>query len=136
MTDKRRAEAREIWLKACKKQGVTLARCTESAVYAWLYRNDRSWLLTNNELARLPRPAAKRVNWDERDRELSNKIEEVARLLASGTTKQLTLGAIFRILPELKPKLDVIENLPRTEMALRKIVRLRRRHEEDLFQRD
>lgn len=42
-------EQREKWLNLLKQNGVKPARVLSAALYAWLYRNDKHWLLETNQ---------------------------------------------------------------------------------------
>lgn len=61
------------WLKIVKKLGTKVGRTKQNggAIYAWLYRNSRTWLLKTNEHFKVPlRYVNNRVNWGLRDRAL------------------------------------------------------------------
>lgn len=60
---------REKWLKGLKRLGTKGARKFGlAAIYAWLYRNDRDWLLTVNRIyLRRKTHNQSRVDWRQRD---------------------------------------------------------------------
>lgn len=64
------SENRARWLCGLKRLGTQGARKMGlAAIYAWLYRNDRDWLLTvNRAFSRRQRHAQRRVDWCERDK--------------------------------------------------------------------
>ncbi len=63
-------QKRETWQRLALERGTKAARKTElgGALYAWLYRNDRTWLMEFNKQHKLPRdlPGLK-VDWHKRD---------------------------------------------------------------------
>lgn len=63
-------QKREAWQRLTLEHGIKAARKVESggAVYAWLYRHDRAWLLKFNRQQKQPRdlPGFK-VDWHQRD---------------------------------------------------------------------
>ncbi|MBI1891250.1 MAG: TniQ family protein [Burkholderiales bacterium] len=68
-----RARQREHWLKALnrkKSDGVNHARKIAADSYAWLYRNDRPWLMQINKQFRVPCKRIARVDWSKRDDKL------------------------------------------------------------------
>ena len=59
---------RENWLSLIKKNGVKPARLLNAALYAWLYRNDKHWLLeTNQKFYKKYIPQGTKVDWHSRD---------------------------------------------------------------------
>lgn len=82
------SEKRERWLSGLKRLGTKGARRMGlAAVYAWLYRNDRDWLLTvNRAFSQGQRHAQRRVDWCERDK---MAVKRLFRIM-NGTEKDLT----------------------------------------------
>ena len=61
-------EQREKWLNLIKQNGVKPARLLNAALYAWLYRNDKHWLLkTNRGFHQKYIPQGTKVDWHSRD---------------------------------------------------------------------
>lgn len=63
---------RQDWSELAQRHGIKLARRIENggALYAWLYRHDKSWLLTFNKAHRQSepvQPSESRVDWKHRD---------------------------------------------------------------------
>lgn len=59
---------REKWLNLIKQNGVKPARLLNAALYAWLYRNDKHWLLeTNQGFHQKHIPQGTKVDWHSRD---------------------------------------------------------------------
>lgn len=83
-------QKRETWQRLALERGTKAARKVEpgGALYAWLYRNDRTWLMEFNKQHKLPRdlPGLK-VDWHRR--ELA-AIRQWRKLLAD--TEQLYTG--------------------------------------------
>lgn len=100
--------------------GVKAARLTEPAVYAWLYRNDRDWLTTQSlAMERLARSPQARVDWDARDRRLSDQVRRIAlELHEAEPDRRIKLFKIYQRLPELKAKLFKLDRLPLTRSVL------------------
>lgn len=117
------ASARLDWERATRRSplaGAKVARLLAPAAYAWLYRNDRAWLRAS--IGQLPRPypqVTARVDWDERDRTLSQLVQHAALELASNTSKDRTaLWQLYQAVPELRSKLNQLERLPLTCRAI------------------
>ena len=59
---------RHSWLTALAQNSIIEARKQNTALYAWLYRNDKKWLLETNSQKQMPFiPYGKKVNWRQRD---------------------------------------------------------------------
>ena len=120
---KAQSHARKDWQRLLARYGhigVKYMRSIEPAAYAWLYRNDRSWLEQHTPPA-VPRtriPGAPRIAWDERDKELSAEVERAALSLYEQHRSAIRLWQIYQMVPALKPKLSVLERLPLTKRAI------------------
>lgn len=69
---------RNEWLSLIQKYGIKPSRIKNSALYAWLYRNDKTWLLnTNKKFHTLPRPNHKKVNWSLRDWQVVKRLFKI-----------------------------------------------------------
>lgn len=115
-----RQAARTAWEAARKEHehlGVKLVRALAPAAYAWLYRNDRSWLKTHTPPPTSRAPTSG-VNWDERDRALCLKVRQATLVLWEQHGKKLKLWQIYQAVADLKPKLAVLHRLPLTQRAL------------------
>jgi len=61
-------EQREKWLNLINKNGIKPARLLNAALYAWLYRNDKQWLLEKNQRFHQKYiPQGTKVDWHSRD---------------------------------------------------------------------
>lgn len=59
---------RHSWLIALAQNSIIEARKQNTALYAWLYRNDKKWLMETNSQKQMPFiPSGKKVNWRQRD---------------------------------------------------------------------
>lgn len=122
--------ARAAWTKLLSAHpgvGVKMLRAMEPASYAWLYRNDRTWLTDHTPPSAVGMTAARQspVRWDERDRSLSVEVEAaVERLAVFG--RRLKLWQIYQAVPQLKPKLAVLHRMPLTQRVLERALGRRR----------
>lgn len=100
--------------------GIKLLRRMHPATYAWLYRNDRTWLVAQSpaHVTRTSKDSTS-VRWDMRDVDLSAAVERVALALSlSLGTKKLMLWHLYQEIPELKAKLSSLSRLPLTVWAI------------------
>lgn len=118
-----RAMARTRWEQTCHDNsglGIKAIRQLVPAVYAWLYRNDRTWLMSKT--ADLPRSKGgnhSNVNWVLRDAQLALAIRQAASSFAlTAHPPPLTLQHIYQLLPELRAKLSSLKRLPLTQHTL------------------
>lgn len=118
-----RRMARREWRSAIENSathGPKAARRLAPAAYAWLYRNDRAWLLEQSR--RLPgvvRTNHAAVDWDDRDLCFAVSVAQVCQDLAQATPgARIAIHQVCRQLPHLKPKLGRLDRLPRTRHAL------------------
>ena len=69
---------RNDWQQLVSEHGPKAARNQNGALYAWLYRNDRDWLLTLNRQCQIERSLPEqKVNWHERDRKTVRKLTAI-----------------------------------------------------------
>ncbi|MBM7841609.1 TnsD family Tn7-like transposition protein [Herpetosiphon giganteus] len=121
---------RHTWLKAIKvfpQFGVSQLRKRFSASYAWLYRNDKAWLVLHTPARSSRIIRTNRVSWPARDKLLAQAVQEAATRILSQEQwpNQMTLGAIGReaaCLPILQQHLD---KLPQTADRLKSLVETR-----------
>lgn len=122
-----RDDARERWLIALKESGgnTKVARVVANSIYAWLYRNDRRWLLDANRTVRKPKTSSGlRVDWVRRDLELLDAARSaVDAILREGVETPLSLVEVFRRAPALKAKYRRVHDLPRTQQFLHSVKR-------------
>lgn len=119
----RRRTARASWLRLAIRYpmvGVKMLRLLEPAGYAWLYRNDRSWLVEQQaQLTPRSKGNHSQVSWDQRDLVLSSAVARVCSSLAiEMPERRIQLWRIYQRLPELKTKLRRLDQLPLTRAAI------------------
>lgn len=123
MQDRQAARARDDWARALQTSNgsVKTARVVAPAVYAWLYRNEPSWLIETNTKFRVPRPSSKpRVDWKGRDSKIAFEVAQVAsHMRIERPGKTLHLSDFYRSLPLLDAKQAKLSQLPKTQRALR-----------------
>lgn len=121
---------RQQWANAISQNPSTnrkLLRALNEAAYAWLYRNDREWLVGCQSCApSAPKHGGVRSNWDERDREFSEALDEIAALRRVDSAGRLTLREIAELVPGLVPKLRRLDALPLTALRLNNMLYRRR----------
>ncbi|CAM4136077.1 TnsD family Tn7-like transposition protein [Psychrobacter arenosus] len=63
---------RELWIQVLKEQkGIKSARAVNQSLYAWLYRNDKAWLMiTNKKNHNYHIPEGTKIDWNKRDIEI------------------------------------------------------------------
>jgi transposase len=116
-------QACKTWLNAMNsfpRASSVQWRSLEPAAYAWLYRNDRSWLQEAIRSRPIPAQTSNwRRDWEERDEQFSQAVR-LAGLNFSGTHphKRLTLGELFSIVKGLREKQSVLHKMPRTQTAI------------------
>ena len=136
-----RQAARDAWQVLVADHptvGVKLLRAMNPAAYAWLYRNDPEWL--SERSPKLERDTSTQrgssVQWDERDLVLSAAVAQAAlKLAATPGRRPLKLWQLYQEIPELKPKLAVLDRLPLTQRAIGKALGSHRARsdEDDMF---
>lgn len=120
-----RERAKSSWVAAAAAfpdLGLKALRNIAPAAYAWLYRNDRTWLSENSSQLRLPSriPAKERVDWHSRDLILSAAVINTSeKIKTTERCKKVPLWRIYQLLPELKAKLSALKRLPLTTAAIR-----------------
>ncbi|WP_447652315.1 TnsD family Tn7-like transposition protein [Pseudomonas abietaniphila] len=117
------AEYRAAWIDALRAGPATTPkqlRAKMPSVYAWLYRNDRSWLLDQN--SKLPsgrRGNYSHVDWEMRDRNLHELIvSTVKRVHGSYENRGITRAIIFSLIPNLSRLLEKRTRYPRSRQLL------------------
>jgi hypothetical protein len=120
----RRARQRMESLSA-KRPALGLAdiRKRAPAEYAWLYRNDRDWLVAFT--SKLPLMSARqnpRVDWSARDRQFALEVKTAADshlLHATRSDPFMRMTDFARLVPGLYTKLRHLDRMPETALALR-----------------
>ena len=92
------------------------------STYAWLYRNDKSWLLTQTyDLPSGRHGNYSTIDWHERDRELADL---VIKALTQDSDHQLKLDEkhIYKLIPALSRSLENKVHYLKTRRLLSKIL--------------
>lgn len=118
-------------LGSCRGATAKTARAFQPAVYAWLYRNDRAWLV--DSIARLPSARTSNnsaVDWDQRDVSLAADVQRTAvEVEQQNPGVKIKLWQLYQRLPALKAKLSALDRLPLTRRAIEAALRSSRRHQ-------
>ena len=117
---------RVIWKNLQDKQpelSKTSLRRLLPATYAWLYRNDRNWLDLNSPAFTGNCYVNKRVDWEERDLQLLEKVKKVIKemLLQDGKPERITISRIGRRIGQLALLEKHIVKMPLTEKYLEQV---------------
>lgn len=120
---RQKRDARRKWLAAGKSSGnagAKAARLLAPAAYAWLYRNDRAWLLQETRLlGHAPRSNNASVAWDVRDRLLADAVKRACLDLATRMPGvRVSVYHVCQEISELRAKIDQLDRLPLTRRAL------------------
>jgi len=118
--------ARTRWQRTADRLGSPspkVMRAVQPAVHAWLYRNDRAWLISFSEtLPRIPRTNNSRVRWDERDIRLSDAVRQAGETFAGAhAQKRPRLSDLCDAIDTLRKRLGNLEQLPLTRAAIREV---------------
>ncbi len=76
---------RQAWLQLVQTKGTRKARSSGGdSIYTWLYRNDRNWLKQiSDKYRKTTRSDNRRVDWEERDRLILERLKAVKRTHAN-----------------------------------------------------
>ncbi len=101
----------------------TTLRGLTPAVYIWLYRHDREWLLANSPTAQVPLASVQRVDWEERDQEVLAQVKKaVQSLLIVEKPIRLTVSRIAKNVDLLSLLEKHLDKLPDTRQYLAEVV--------------
>lgn len=118
--------ARTRWQRTADRLGSPSPKAmreAQPAIHAWLYRNDRAWLISFSEnLPRISRTNNSRVRWDERDLCLSDAVRQAADAFASGHgQRRPRLSDLCDVIDTLRKRLGNLDQLPLTRAAIREV---------------
>lgn len=97
----------------------------QSPEYHWLYRHDRTWLLQQVvEYGKIPHRSEKRVDWDQRDRLLADRVVIYSKetLQQKGRPNRITMFSIGRALHVAALLEQHLSQLPLTAQAIAAVV--------------
>ncbi|MHC8408750.1 TnsD family Tn7-like transposition protein [Pseudomonas sp. Hz4] len=116
---------RSQWNSAIKENSqmsTTELRSKTPNLYAWLYRNDRTWLLERNSempCGRLGNYSS--IDWEKRDIELQDLVlSTMHRVYGEFDQPRISKNALFNLVPSLSRLLEKSSHYPKTRMLLRK----------------
>lgn len=122
-----RDKHRQAWEATCKTHpgaSLIVVRHLQAATYAWLYRNDRTWL--SQRVAKLPKMHGgnnSNLQWESRDVALCAAVERACEELSRTSPKEhRALWEIYQRVPELKAKLTRLDRLPLTHAAVKRAI--------------
>lgn len=126
-----RSAHRQTWtwlLAECGFLGAKVMRSMAPTAYAWLYRNDRAWLQANRpNVATRNTQHRPLVRWEERDVTLSTQVQQAALALSRQQgIHRIFLWQLYQAVPDLKPKLQVLDRLPLTRKVIVMVLAWRR----------
>lgn len=126
--DQLKERHREDWLKAVSSHrylGPKAVRQQVPAVYAWLYRNDRDWLLNSCAELHIRRPVRQTVDWPKRDAQMADKLltyaarmretperPRISRTLLANHLGEASVRVNLPRLPKVSALLDALEEPP------------------------
>lgn len=121
---KKLEEQRTLWRCAVDKSPAASANVIKRSVpsvYAWLYRNDQSWLLS--QTASLPSGRAGNhvaIDWDARDENLCSLIKKV---LVTSTTepRKIRKRDLYQMVPSLFSSLEQKSHYPKSRQLVSEI---------------
>lgn len=119
--------ARTRWERTARRlpsASPKMLREAQPAVFAWLYRNDRAWLMSFAQtLPRHPRADYVRIRWDIRDAQLAQSVRQVAAVYAeTHDLKRPRLSHLCDAIEALRRRLGSLDRLPLTREAIRQVV--------------
>lgn len=112
-----------------------LLRSIEPDTHAWLCRNDQEWLRSVNQARpSLPNSGERSVDSEIQDQKLFSLTQAALDgLLRVSPNRSIRMTDLLQLVPHLKPFVDKLDTLPRTQLLLNQCVQRRSRIAEDLF---
>lgn len=116
---------RELWLQLLKKHrgnGIKIIRSSSpgGAIYSWLYRNDRAWLMTTNRPSRIKKnDTVRQADYGEWDRLNIVALESFKKaVLEDENRKRLSSTFFIKQLPRANSVEKHLADLPETKKWL------------------
>lgn len=119
---------KDVWLSLCSQHpeaSVSSLRKLNPALYMWLYRHEKEWLLNNSlRMDSKGKNETQRINWENRDIQLCKEIKgEVSKILSGeGKPQRITVSLLGKRLGILSLLEKKISKLPQTNKYLSFIV--------------
>ncbi|WP_342558306.1 TnsD family transposase [Metasolibacillus sp. FSL K6-0083] len=112
------------WLKLIETYPdftVTQLREMNLALYAWHYRNNRSWLIENPPRSAMKLAISKRVDWEKRDLEIFHLVKEaIQKLYAIEKPVYVNKSRVAKEIGQLSLLEKLLDKLPKTKAYLKK----------------
>jgi len=106
---RKRDEQRQEWINVVRQRpdaSTNIVKLSIPHIYAWLYRNDRSWLSSQTSLLPSGRGGNHAsVDWDARDENLCTLIKQ-ARIETSSISKKVLKSDLYQKIPNLFSSLE------------------------------
>ncbi|WP_191559397.1 TnsD family Tn7-like transposition protein [Metabacillus idriensis] len=117
---------RQIWLQIQQEypnQSKTELRHQIPSTYIFLYRHDREWLDENSPKPRIVKVENKRVNWQERDEGILQRIQIATEEIksTSGKTKRITLKSLSDAIGERALLERHLDKMPSTKAFIEQV---------------
>jgi len=118
---------RREWNELVKKNpkcGTKQLRSSAPALYAWLYRNDRSWLAKHKPARQRASAVRLHVDWAKRDEELAGHIATIAAHIKNHPSRlnRVTVTAIGRALGKQSLFEAALAKLPLTRSVIESVL--------------
>ncbi|WP_248799654.1 TnsD family transposase [Pseudomonas sp. MWU13-2105] len=111
-------------IKANSQMSTNELRSTMPSIYAWLYRNDRDWLLERNSqllCGRLGNYSC--IDWEKRDIELQNLIiSTMHHVYGAFDQLKITKTTLFSLVPSLSRLLEKRARYPKTRLFIKELL--------------
>lgn len=122
-----RQSRRSLWLaELASNPNLTRKelRSRNPAIYAWLYRDDKTWLDSHQPPRQKRGPSTPRVDWEKRDAEIAALIVQAAIDLKnlSGKPKRITVNALGQVSGTYRLVTKHRDKLRLTRLALARVV--------------
>ncbi|MRX56495.1 hypothetical protein GJU41_21335 [Bacillus idriensis] len=105
---------------------ITEIRKENPALYAYLYRNDRAWLMSKSPKKSYKRQIRNRINWEYRDAEIVGLINEAIKsLLKNNKPVYISISRIGKEISKLALLQKHLDKLPDTKQLLSEIIETR-----------
>ncbi len=126
ISDDLRERQRQAWLELVKlneQKSRTELRKTNTALYTWLYRNDRRWLMEHSPKPMRVIATKSRVDWGKRDKEILALVQtEVTRILTSeGKPERISISRIGKRVGCLSLLEKHLDKMPKTKSYLESV---------------
>lgn len=115
-------EKRTQWLEMNELKYLSKANDSYRALYSWLYKNDKEWLRLNKPITRRLSRKRNRVDWLQRDKEMTLQVIQVVTRLKAVRKLRVSKSEIGRQIGALSLISNRLENMPQTQKELDKVV--------------